>query len=113
MGLICSILQSKDIGNCSNHGISEQFDCVTLTGYGGPFDPAEDRPEVQIKSKNVMGHEYHYAVPVNGKKDGHAGWMMGGCFIYTSDSRFRATFTYPVPLHDRQESPQLNKILSR
>jgi len=40
--------------------------------------------------------------------------MMGGCFVYSCDLRFRELVNeYPVPLHDRQEPQKEYDMLSR
>ena len=53
---------------------------------------------------------YVHAEPVD-KPEGKVGPMFGGNFIYTSDSRFPND--YPIPVHDRFETPEQAEILSR
>jgi hypothetical protein len=110
-GLICSIFESKAHGNCSNSGVSSRFKSVTLCpdydancGFGIPevFVADTDAPAVVLRAFRVSeDYEYIYAVPVELVEKGDGGWMFGGSFIFTSDSRFPAR--HPIPLHDRVE----------
>lgn len=67
------------------------------------FEADSNAPAVRLVRRNIgFGkNEYNYvhAVPVG--VDEHRA-MMGGTFIYSSDSRFPNKF--PIPLHDRVES---------
>jgi hypothetical protein len=105
-GLICDIYQNPH-GNCSNHGISSWATEVLLVadpfsdidlGIPEIFEESSERPTVIVRTRKVNGVEYLRAVPIT---IAHRGSMMGGGFIWTSDSRFPAA--YPIPLHDRQE----------
>jgi len=107
-GFCASILENKEIGNCSNKGMSYWHDQVTIVSDIEEcqiFDidaPSQlVRPIVVIKKRTMHdGSVYVYAEPID---EGH--YMMGGSFIYSSDSRFRKYFNeYPIPLHDRQEN---------
>lgn len=102
-GLHCLILQPKTFPNCSNHGISERCSEITLVGEGIPeiFEATDQEPPVIIETRKVFGTTYYHAVPVKIKESGKW-YMMGGCFIWTSDSRF--PHDYPIPLHDRVEN---------
>ncbi len=109
-GLLVGIYQSKEIGNCSNGGISSHVKSVILCGPGLPeiFEANEKSPAVMLDKK--MGN-YLYCYPANGRDPSKVGWMMGGTFVYSSDSRFPSD--YPIPLHDRQETEKEYEILSR
>lgn len=100
-GLHVSIYKNAnaEFGDCSNRGLSSRHNRATLTGPNIPeiFEPSEDAPEVQLLPGN-LGHGYK-AVPAEHGEG--AGPMFGGCFIYTSDSRFPSK--QPIPLHDRWE----------
>ncbi len=111
-GLTCGIFESKRIGNCSNYGISSRCKTVVLLGIkrlDGTFEPTAgvfssnpDMPPVIIEERKPCGKLYYTAYPCDDdgeKLDGM--YMMGGCYIKTSDSRF--PFDYPIPLHDRIE----------
>jgi hypothetical protein len=111
-GFIASILEDKKIGNCSNRGISYWAKEVTIVTDIPELQIFEtypkdelNRPLVVIKKKKVCGEEYVYAEPID--EPTGVGWMMGGTFIYSTDSRFRQFLNkYPIPLHDRQETAQ-------
>lgn len=93
-GIICEILKGRH-GDCSNNGMSHFHNEVTLIlPEGGPFEPSESAPAVEL----YQAHGVTKAKAVGEKR-----WMMfGGCFIYTSDSRF--PHDYPVKLFDRYEN---------
>lgn len=117
-GLLCSIFEDKRIGNCSNGGISETHKEVLVVmeeKEAQVFDEKPERPTVKIvKRKLFGGEEYIHAEPIEGTKKGHIGFMAGGTFIYSCDSRFSNLVSpYPVPLHDRQETPEQYDQLSR
>lgn len=105
MGLICGILESKWIGNCSNGGISSKHKAVVLVDAKGPFDPAPDMPAVKLVHRVIFGKPYVHAEPLEDPPTGTIGWMAGGCFIESCDGRFPSS--YPIPLHDRCESQAL------
>jgi len=106
-GLICYIYKPKH-GDCSNGGLSSWADEVTLidSKINGPFEPTPSRPAVKIIRRTIRGQEYIHAEPMEDCPDNEIGYMMGGCFIYTSDSRMREVLPYPIPLHDRSELPE-------
>ena len=103
MGLVCHVLKpAGGFPNCSNGGISSIYDEVTLVGGGVPelFEATEDAPAVMLCHRALPRCDtmHMYAKPL---ALGNQWSMFGGCFIYTSDSRFPAE--YPIPLHDRVE----------
>ena len=102
-GLLVSILVNKSYGSASNGGISSKHSQVILTGKGLPeiFEPSEDTPEVRLCERLIGGKTYLSAYPIEPVSSDRTGYMFGGCFIYTSDSRFPNA--YPIPLHDRTE----------
>lgn len=106
-GLIVEIYESKSIGNCSNNGISANFKKALLIGENipGVFE-ADGLPVVKIENHCTFdGVKYYRAVEVINGIAAHikkgARCMMGGAFIYCSDSRFPNP--QPVALHDRYE----------
>lgn len=103
-GLLCNILENKSIGNCSNGGISSRCDMVTLVGEGidEVFEANDTRPAVKVVTRNILGAPYLTAYPVKEAPKNSVGYMAGGCFIWTTDSRFPSD--YPIPLHDRSET---------
>lgn len=111
-GLMADIFKSGG-RSFSNGGISERFDEALVIGDGidGPtwLEHAEGRPVLQIvpnraglvKAIPVLGWEA--AAEIRGKT---VGPMFGGSFVWSSDSRFRKISEYPVPIHDRYETPE-------
>jgi len=111
-GLLVGIYQSKMIGGCSNYGLSSKYSKAILTGESVPeiFSASEDAPLIMLRKKIVFGEEYIYCTPLDPVDLDNVGYMMGGCFVYTSDSRLPSK--YPIPLHDRQETQKQYDILS-
>lgn len=120
-GFFVSIYEDKTSGNCSNNGLSHQHKEAMIVSNIKElqiFDitPKSEltNPLIMIKTKNVGGEEYIYAEPLDSIDKSNVGWMMGGTFIYSCDSRFkRHVSQYPIPLHDRQETPELYDRLNR
>lgn len=104
-GLRCDIYRPAH-GDCSNGGISGRADRVTLIGPGIPeiFPATDEAPAVEL---GVTGGSTNVRPVV----EETTWWMFGGCFVWTSDSRFPSR--YPIPLHDRTESAELSEYLSR
>ena len=101
-GLTVEIFRWK-LGDCSNKGISSQVDQVFVICPNGNLRASEtDLPIVKIVER--AGYKSAVQCYDNGKTKNFRGTpMMGGCFIYTTDSRFRRIAEYPVALHDRFE----------
>lgn len=109
MGLRASIYRSN-IGKCANGGISDKHNEVVIVNAEGPANPTKDAPAVAI-ARNSMGNPIIVPAAKEGTQ-GMAGPMMGGCFIATSDSRFREAIKRvtgqdvygAIPFHDRFET---------
>jgi hypothetical protein len=104
-GLICDVLRSSSYGDSTNGGVTARHNEVLLVGPGvdGPFEEDEaKRPTLKLVRRNIFGRDYMHAEPLNQTEEGNVGWMAGGNFIYTSDSRFPNQ--YPISVHDRQET---------
>lgn len=115
--ILVSILEDKRIGNCSNDGISAKHSQVMLIrGDAWAAMSAEEQsqlkeemhgaglPLVKTVSRNIGG-VYVHAEPVVRPDPKHNGWMHGGAYLKTSDSRYEDVtgVRYPISLHDRQE----------
>lgn len=102
--LSCSVYRSADGGDCTNDGITSRVEIGLLVGTDYPKGTARaDCPTFLLREREVMGKIYLHAIPSDipeGEK-GYSGWMFGGNFLYTSDSRFPQP--YPIPVHDRRE----------
>ena len=106
-GLLVAVFRDSDLhSDCTNGGLTSKHDRFILLGISGPFEPHDDAPALRLSSKS-SGHVY--ARPLDEPDSGNVGWMFGGNFVYTSDSRFPE---YPVPVHDRQESVETYRQLS-
>jgi hypothetical protein len=64
---------------------------------------------LKLVRRNLFGREHLHAEPIDPPTG--VGWMAGGNFIWTSDSRFPSD--YPIAVHDRQESQDQYNMLSR
>lgn len=108
-GLLCDIYKSGDY-DCTNHGLSSKNTNLIFVDAEGPFEGTVEN-SVKLVKRNLFRGEYLHAEPLV-KPEGMVGPMFGGNFIYSSDSRFRAISAYPIPLHDRFETPEQYKTLS-
>lgn len=102
-GLLVFIYKNGGV-DFSNGGISSNITMCLLVGEGVPnvFE-AGDLPIVTIIKRELCGSTHLTAYPVDEKGEPDRNTMFGGCFIYSSDSRFSEISMCPVPLHDRKE----------
>lgn len=102
-GLLVHVLRDAG-GGSTNGGVSSTYDAFILVGPGvdGPFEPSDDCPALVLVRRNISGEYLHVEPPA--AVGGMVGPMFGGNFVYTSDSRFPGR--YPIPVHDRYESPE-------
>lgn len=101
---------------CANGGISERYDELLLVHERGPIVIDEDNlPEnlVKVVVRNVMGREVRHIEPYNSPDRGCVGWMAGGSYAASSDSRFSeiAGSYGALAIHDRQESQQMYDMM--
>ena len=103
--------------DCTNNGVSGRYDRLLVLCDDGFLDVDSDNlPEnlFHVVRRTFCGREIYHLEPVVPPKD--AGWMMGGNYAATSDSRFsRMTGNYyeAIPIHDRQETWAEYDMLSR
>lgn len=71
---------------------------VTLIDARMPklFEADEEAPAIRLVTRNLFGKQYTHAEPMEA-----GNYAFGGSFVFTSDSRLRDHFDYPIPLHDR------------
>lgn len=109
------VYRSNGTGDCTNGGVSAAHDTLYLVCAQGWRDtPSTDPRLLHLVEQSFPWRDQPYlsAEPTNpGPVAGKVGPMMGGNFVYTSDTRFPAT--YPIPLHDRYETQELYDQLSR
>jgi len=109
MGLMLSVYRDASGSDCTNGGVSSQFDRVCVVNVDGPFNPSIDCPAVELSVG--PGKNNPILVPVAGAARGFAGPMFGGNFAGTSDGRFGNALEQMfgvrfrvVPMFDRYES---------
>ena len=94
------------ISDCTNGGVTSKFDDFVLVGPGIDeiFLATETRPALKIVRRNIGGKEYVHAEPLTPCPKNHVGYMFGGNFVTSCDSRVQAINEYPIPVHDRSET---------
>jgi len=107
--------------DCTNGGISSRHKTLYLLcedqekaqkepWYWSKVDENDERL-VKIVRSTSCGRPYVHAEPVNDPNKREIGYMFGGNFVYTNDSRFPEK--YPIPLHDRSETWEEYDALSK
>jgi hypothetical protein len=106
MGLRVQIYKWS-LGDCSNNGVSNRYDTLTLTNVEGPFEPSPDAPAAQLLQRSTGNLIIRPDEIPEGK------WIMfGGAFASSSDSRFLDAVrklsgydhAFPVGIFDRVEN---------
>ena len=99
-GLLVNVLRSKG-GGATNGGVSSKYDDLLLVGEGVPeiFDEDEAYPTVTLIKHQLHGEDRPYLSVKPYSIEVHS--MMGGNFIWSSDSRFPSR--QPIAIHDRVE----------
>jgi hypothetical protein len=94
-GLILEIYRSNYDSNLNVMNGKKQ---VVLVGSNMPeiFEASEEMPAIRLVTRKLFGKEYTHAEPLEA-----GNYAFGGSFVFTSDSRLREYFDYPIPLHDR------------
>lgn len=103
-GMIVSVLRNAELGDCTNGGISSKHNRFLLVGEGVPeiFEESEDMPTMKLVRRSLFGRVYLHIEPIERPANGCVGWMAGGNFAYSCDSRFPND--YPISIHDRCET---------
>lgn len=97
---------------CANGGISEKYNDLLLVCEKGNVQIDEDNlPEnlVVMKCRVFSGREIFHIEPYKRPDKGCVGWMSGGSYAGSSDSRFSEMaggFYGTISIHDRQESQE-------
>lgn len=105
-----NIYENKRIGNCSNNGISSRYNDVLLICEEGFIKIDENNPPenlVKLVTRRFGGREYKHLESYAPVSERNVGYMAGGCYCGSSDSRFTKISDYPLPLHDRQETQEM------
>lgn len=97
----------------SNGGISSKYNHVLVLHPAGWIDIDKENPPenlCRIVERVIFGKLYTHVEPVQRPK--HLGWMYGGCNVDCSDSRWHEMAgSYPLHLHDRQETQEQYDLL--
>ncbi len=112
-GLLVHVYRGQH--DCTNEGISSKHNDFILIGHGHGvpeiFDPTDETPALILVERTIGGEKYLHAQPLENLRKGNVGWMFGGHFVWTSDSRFPNK--YPLPIHDRQETRSQHEALTK
>lgn len=98
-GLPADVYRSARGTDCTNGGVSSVAERVILVGAGIPeiFKAREDDVVLWVEP----WYGAYKATPLQKLPPRHVGWMFGGNFAYSSDSRMPGNA--PIPIHDRSE----------
>lgn len=101
-------------GDCTNGGVSANAKSLTLVIYENGETPNQADGDLMLVKRVLWGEQADYLRPISETDEGCVGWMMGGNFGYTCDSRFHEWTgnANPLPIHDRQETQALYNMLS-
>ncbi len=100
----------KNDMDCTNGGITSKIDSIILVDESLPqqFEVGNGETYLKLVRRKIDGEIYIHAEPVGEKiESGSVGYMFGGNFIYTIDSRFKEISRQPLKVHDRRESQKL------
>lgn len=101
-------------GDSSNGGISSRYSEVLIECEDGYIEVDENNPPENfcvVVKRHLFGETFMHIEPYKETDKGCVGWMAGGCFCSTPDSRFSRISRYPLSLHDRQETQELYDAL--
>lgn len=96
-GLLAEVFRWS-LPDCTNGGISSRHNTLLIALGSGPFGSSERNPPLYLAEwcdDLILVPE-----PIN-TKNGLNGWMFGGNFLYSSDSRFPSK--HPIKIFDRRE----------
>jgi hypothetical protein len=118
-GLIVDVLRSAKYGDSTNGGVTSTHDSFVVVDsqIAGIFEPTNDMPALKLVRRTFgqsqESQTYIHAEPLAPVPSNCVGYMFGGNFIYSCDSRFREVNQYPIPVHDRIETAAQYDRLSR
>lgn len=110
MKQLLSFTLRHSLGDCTNNGLSSKADHAYLVWDIDPLNQDQILEDFYnekgedffvIKERFIFGKYSMIAVPYTIWKSGQHS-MMGGNFLYTSDSRFPSDA--PIAIHDRVEA---------
>ena len=103
----------------SNGGLSSKSNTCYIESEEGWIDESRV-PQDQIVKLELGAFGSIHLVPIKETPKGHVGYMMGGCYVATSDSRFNEmvekilghSWYGAIALHDRTESQEMYDLMS-
>lgn len=103
------------LGDCTNHGVSSKYETLFIVCPRGcwEIDELDDRLMKPVK-RHLFGRDVYHIEPYAAPD--HLGWMAGGNFGHSSDSRFSELFDGAygaISIHDRQETQEAYDLLTR
>jgi hypothetical protein len=114
-GLTVEVLRSTKFGDSSNGGVSSRFNEFILVDpqIDEVFEATAKCPALKVVRRMFGKREYVHAEPLTPVPAGCVGYMFGGNFVTSSDSRISEINQYPIPVHDRIETARDYDFLSR
>lgn len=111
MAITVCVLRST-LGDTTNGGVTARETTFTLLDENEPV-PERGGPFLRLVRRHLFGDVYVHAEPVD-EPVGKIGPMAGGNAVYTPGSRYRdlVGHRYPIPVHDRYETPAEYRLLS-
>jgi len=112
-----SVYRNADGTDCTNDGVSSRFRALLIVCPDGFIDVDENNPPenlCKVVKRHLFGRDIYHVEPVS--RPTGAGWMMGGNYAATSDSRFGRLCGEQygaLAIHDRQETWEMYDRLSR
>ena len=106
-----------NLGDCTNGGVSSRHTEVFILHDRGYIDiDLDNAPEnlMVVKEMHFGNKSYKYLEPFEQCPSDRIGYMNGGNFAYSTDSRFHSDISqYPLAIHDRSETYEEYEALSR
>jgi len=114
MGMIVHVYRDS-FADCTNGGVSSQYDGLCVVNVDGPFDPCDKYPAAKLVDDAPMGRPYPKIVPLDLLESNK--WVMfGGNLANASDSRWRIAVEKSgggpagaLPIFDRVEQSKVIK----
>ena len=112
-----SVYRDATPGDCTNNGVSSRFRELLVICDDGFINVDENNPPenlCKVVKRHLFGRDIYHVEPV--ARPHGAGWMMGGNYAASCDSRFSELCGKQygaLAIHDRQESWEMYELLSR
>lgn len=112
-------IYTPSYGNCSNGGISARYGSVMcyFLEDGETIEDIKDYEDnaVIFIPRMLWGKKHYLFEPLAPTKKGYTSYMMGGCYVGSSDSRFSEyTDGFDIlPLHDRSDTWEMYYAMTR